>query len=170
MVDFCVKFPDPVGLHCLLCLSSLLYLLSLLSLVSSVIIDITVHCSAYFFKESTDEESEIKWVPPHDPICNLTSELLLFRASRAHNLPVMLEALALGANIEWRHSEEGLCPPIHQAIMSGSVMSTELLILNGAAIDSTDKDGNTALHLAALHGFTGQVCLLLKHRSVLMKM
>jgi len=55
--------------------------------------------------------------------------------------------------------------PIHQAVMSGSVMSTEFLILNGAKTGATDSEGNTALHLSALLGNTGQVCLLLKHRA-----
>merc|ERR1740128_510331 len=61
--------------------------------------------------------------------------------------------------------EEGCCTAIHQAVLSGSVMSTELLILNGANIEARDEVGNTVLHIAALHGYTGQVCLLLKHRG-----
>jgi len=116
-------------------------------------------------QESTDEDSETRWVPPQDPINKLTPDLLLFRAARAHNLPVMLEAMAIGADIEWKNKEEGCCTAIHQAVLSGSVMSTELLILNGANIEARDEVGNTVLHIAALHGYTGQVCLLLKHRG-----
>ena len=52
-----------------------------------------------------------------------------------------------------------------QAVLSGSVMATEFLILNGAKTGAADGEGNTALHLAALHGHTGQTCLLLKHRA-----
>merc|ERR1711874_759535 len=48
---------------------------------------------------------------------------------------------------------------------SGSVMATEFLILNGAKTTAVDDNGDTALHLAAQHGSTGQVCLLLKHRA-----
>ena len=40
---------------------------------------------------------------------------------------------------------------------SGSVMACEFLVLNGAKINAVDTDGNTALHLAALYGSTGQV-------------
>ncbi|XP_023330565.1 arf-GAP with coiled-coil, ANK repeat and PH domain-containing protein 1 [Eurytemora carolleeae] len=116
-------------------------------------------------QESTDGESETSWNPPVDSVANLTPELLLFRAARAHNLPVMLEALALGANMDWKYRGELMQAPIHQAVLSGSVMSTEFLILNGAKTGAADGDGNTPLHLAALHGNTGQVCLLLKHRA-----
>ena len=44
-------------------------------------------------------------------------------------------------------------------------MACEYLVLNGAKINAVDADGNTALHLAARYGSTGQVCLLLKHRA-----
>ena len=44
-------------------------------------------------------------------------------------------------------------------------MSAEFLLLNGAKINAVDMKGNTSLHLAAEHGSTGQVCLLLKHRA-----
>ena len=44
-------------------------------------------------------------------------------------------------------------------IYSGSVMACEFLVLNGAKINAIDADGNTALHLAALYGSTGQVMI-----------
>ena len=39
-------------------------------------------------------------------------------------------------------------------------MACEFLVLNGAKINAIDADGNTALHLAALHGSTGQVLII----------
>ena len=99
-----------------------------------------------------------------DSIDELNPDLLLYRAAGAHNLPVMLMALALGANPEWRHEAECRQKAIHQAVRSGSVMSTQFLILNNTGTNSADGDGNTALHLAAMLRNTGQVCLLLKHR------
>jgi Arf-GAP/coiled-coil/ANK repeat/PH domain-containing protein len=44
-------------------------------------------------------------------------------------------------------------------------MACEFLLLNGAKINAIDGFGNTPLHLAATHGSTGQVCLLLKHKG-----
>jgi len=93
---------------------------------------------------------------------NLTADHLLYRAARAHNLPVMSQALALGAHRDWRSHRSTV---IHQSILSGSVMACEFLLLNGARIDAQDSDGNTPLHLAAGQGSTGQVCLLLKHKA-----
>ena len=96
---------------------------------------------------------------------------------------MMLQALSLGADTEWRCDQEegrtsihqvpvrcvqldrGLIEPLLQSILSGSVMATELLILNSVTTATADSRGDTALHLAAKHGNTGQVCLLLKHRA-----
>jgi len=100
-----------------------------------------------------------------DSINELTPDLLLYRAAGAHNLPVMLMALALGANKEWRHLGENSQAAIHQAVRSGSVMSTQFLILNNTPTSQANGEGNTPLHLAAMLRNTGQVCLLLKHRA-----
>merc|ERR1719192_308721 len=43
-------------------------------------------------QESTDGEGEESWAPPTDPLQLLNPNMLLFRAARAHNLPVMLQA------------------------------------------------------------------------------
>ena len=101
--------------------------------------------------------------------------LLCFRAAAAHNLPVMCQAVALGADLEWRYnfyasyikslilkrrcrnSNEESKAAIHQSILSGSVMACEFLILNSVRIDAVDAHGNSALHMAAKQGNTGQV-------------
>ena len=48
-------------------------------------------------QESTDgeEEGAGAWVPPSDPLTLLNPDMLLFRAARAHNLPVMLQVCTL---------------------------------------------------------------------------
>jgi len=116
-------------------------------------------------QESTDGEDTTSWVCPTDSLAALTPELLLYRAARAHNLPVMCQAVALRSDIDWINSRENRRSAIHQSIESGSVMALEFLILNGAKTTSVDADGDTALHMAAMRGNTGQVCLLLKHRA-----
>ena len=77
----------------------------------------------------------------------------------------IIKALALGANPEWTHEEESGRTSVHQSILSGSVMATEFLILNSVSMAAEDWAGDTALHLAAGLGNTGQVCLLLKHKA-----
>jgi len=118
-------------------------------------------------QESTDGEGETVWSPPQDRLDMLNPDMLLYRAARAHNLPVMLQALALGADTEWQCGQTGEVrrTAMHQSVLSGSVMATEFLILNSAKTVAVDGEGNTALHLAAQLGNTGQVCLLLKHRA-----
>ena len=132
-------------------------------------------------QESTDGEDAA--LEQGDPIEKLSANMLLFRAARVHNVPVMSQAIALGADRDWINDETKSCA-IHQSIVSGSVMACEFLLLNGAKINAADGNGNTPLHLAATHGSTGknsqltifysifnvfvsaQVCLLLKHRAL----
>ena len=54
---------------------------------------------------------------------------------------------------------------LHQAVLSGSVMACEFLMLNGSKLKVSDAEGNSPLHLAAKNKRTGQVMLLLKHRA-----
>ncbi|XP_017881332.1 arf-GAP with coiled-coil, ANK repeat and PH domain-containing protein 2 isoform X2 [Ceratina calcarata] len=106
-------------------------------------------------EEFTDEED----------IENLHPEMLLYKAAAAHNLPVMCAALAAGADKSWTNVTDRGRNALHQAIVSGSVMSCEYLILNGARINCQDAEGKTPLYLATELGHTAQVCLLLKHRA-----
>lgn len=100
-----------------------------------------------------------------EDISKFHPDLLLYKAANAHNLPVMCEALAFGANKNWSNEEDQNRTPLHQAIISGSVMACEYLLLNGAKINAQDSLGKTPLHLATEMGHTAQVCLLLKHRA-----
>lgn len=100
-----------------------------------------------------------------EDISKLEPDVLLYKASQVHNLPVMCQALALGANKNWKNAEEENRTCIHQAIISGSVMAVEFLILNGADINAKDDLGYTALHLATERGNTAQAYLLLKNRA-----
>ncbi|KAK7082675.1 Arf-GAP with coiled-coil, ANK repeat and PH domain-containing protein 2 [Halocaridina rubra] len=112
---------------------------------------------------STDGEHSTEYVP-EESLTTLNADMLLFRACEAHNIPMMAMSLALGANKNWNNPTSSGRTPIHQAVISGSVMALEYLLINGAKPNAQDMDGRTPLHLAALNSSIGQVCLLLKHR------
>ncbi|XP_056641814.1 arf-GAP with coiled-coil, ANK repeat and PH domain-containing protein 2 [Diorhabda sublineata] len=115
-------------------------------------------------QESTGGEEENETVGEED-ISKLQPDLLLYKAAAAHNLPVMCEALALGADKSWINPDDRGRNPLHAAVFSGSVMPCAYLILNGAKINAQDQDGKTPLHIATQEGHTAQVCLFLKHRA-----
>ncbi|KAG5883931.1 hypothetical protein JTB14_003753 [Gonioctena quinquepunctata] len=115
-------------------------------------------------QESTGGEEENETVGEED-ISKLQPDLLLYKAAAAHNLPVMCEALALGADKTWINPDDRGRSPIHAAVTSGSVMPCAFLLLNCAKINAQDQNGKTPLLLATLEGHTAQVCLFLKHRA-----
>ncbi|KAK0175691.1 hypothetical protein PV327_009421 [Microctonus hyperodae] len=117
---------------------------------------------------SSDQDStagEDEEFADEEDIENLHADLLLYKAAAAHNLPIMCTALAAGADKMWCNVNDRDRTALHQAIISGSVMSCEYLILNGARINCQDAEGKTPLYLATELGHTAQVCLLLKHRA-----
>ncbi|XP_076033523.1 centaurin beta 1A isoform X2 [Oratosquilla oratoria] len=110
--------------------------------------------------EGEEEEEE----PVKEPLEVLSPELLLFRAAEQHNIPVMAHALALGADKNWQNPNGGGRTAIHQAVISGSQMAVEYLLINGCRPNVQDTAGQTPLHLATKRAHVAQVCLLLKHR------
>ncbi|OAD59767.1 Arf-GAP with coiled-coil, ANK repeat and PH domain-containing protein 2 [Eufriesea mexicana] len=116
-------------------------------------------------EEFTDEED----------IENLHPEMLLYKAAAAHNLPVMCAALAAGADKSWTNVNDRGRNALHQAIISGSVMSCEYLILNGARINCQDGYGKTPLYLATELGrhflnVSNQFYLLLKVKKFMLNL
>ena len=73
-------------------------------------------------QESTDGE-DVAAVELGDPLEKLSGNLLLFRAARVHNVPVMGQAVALGADRDWICEESNFSTAMHQSILSGSVMA-----------------------------------------------
>ncbi|KAG7162761.1 arf-GAP with coiled-coil, ANK repeat and PH domain-containing protein 2-like isoform X2 [Homarus americanus] len=112
---------------------------------------------------STDGEDPTGHVTV-EPLSSITPNLVLFRACEAHNLAMISCCLALGANKNWHNPAESGRTPMHQAVISGSVMAVQHLLINGARPNEQDAEGRTPLHLASLKSNIGQVCLLLKHR------
>ncbi|XP_017017532.1 arf-GAP with coiled-coil, ANK repeat and PH domain-containing protein 2 isoform X3 [Drosophila kikkawai] len=86
-------------------------------------------------------------------------------STEVHNLPVMCMAFALGADKHWKNPQDRQRSFLHQAVISGSVMACEYLLLNGAAIDAVDELGYSALHISTAKGHIAQVYLLLKHKA-----
>ncbi|KAL1463632.1 hypothetical protein WDU94_015369 [Cyamophila willieti] len=115
--------------------------------------------------DDSSVESDSDVAVATDDLSDLSPELLLYRASTVHNLPVMCHALALGVNKEWTNPHDYNRTYLHQAVISNSVMACEYLILNGMKLNHADTEGRTPLYLATELGHTGQVCLLLKHKA-----
>ncbi|XP_066259170.1 arf-GAP with coiled-coil, ANK repeat and PH domain-containing protein 2 [Euwallacea similis] len=112
-----------------------------------------------------DTEEEKDSAVGDDDVSSLDSNILLYKASAADNLPVMCQALALGADKNWPNRKERDRYPLHGAVLSGSVIACAYLLLNGAKINVQDQNGRTPLHLATREGHTAQVCLFLKYKA-----
>ncbi|GBP47546.1 Arf-GAP with coiled-coil, ANK repeat and PH domain-containing protein 2 [Eumeta japonica] len=110
--------------------------------------------------EEADEVDDIS-----EDMSSLSPQAVLFRAAEAHNLPVMMAALAGGAEVNHVYSTHKRRTPLHAAVLSGSVMACSYLLVNGSKFNIQDEDGKTPLHLATEAGHTGQVCLLLRYRA-----
>lgn len=115
-------------------------------------------------EESSSGEVEIEQEPSdsEDPR-ELHPGALLHRAARLHNLPLMAESLAHGADVHAMSTEEdeGKTALI-QAVIGGSLIACEFLLQNGADVNQRDMRGRGPLHHATNLGHTGQVCLFLK--------
>lgn len=75
-------------------------------------------------QESTDGGEGDEEPLEEEDISKLNPDLLLYKAAAAHNLPVMCEAFAIGADKHWKNPEDKGRSAIHQAVLS---VSTEAL-------------------------------------------
>ena len=97
-------------------------------------------------QESLDGTLECDELSAADGDIELNPNNLLCRAARKHNLPLMAQAIAFGADTNF--SSKCGSSVIHQATLSGSIMACMFLILNGAKINVVD-------------GFQGPMLLLI---------
>ncbi|KAM6981151.1 arf-GAP with coiled-coil, ANK repeat and PH domain-containing protein 3-like isoform 2-T2 [Aplochiton taeniatus] len=116
-------------------------------------------------EESEDSSGEVEIeqeVSDPEDARELHPGTLLHRSSRLHNLPLMTEALAHGADVHSASEEEEGKTPLIQAVIGGSLIACEFLLQNGADVNQRDMRGRGPLHHATYLGHTGQVCLFLK--------
>uniref|UniRef100_A0A4W6D3D9 Arf-GAP with coiled-coil, ANK repeat and PH domain-containing protein n=1 Tax=Lates calcarifer TaxID=8187 RepID=A0A4W6D3D9_LATCA len=86
---------------------------------------------------------------------------LLYRSAALQNFPVMADALAHGADVNWVNVAEDSSTPLIQAV-SNALAACEFLLQNGANVNQADSNGRGPLHHATIFGHTGLVCLFLK--------
>ncbi|XP_077356646.1 arf-GAP with coiled-coil, ANK repeat and PH domain-containing protein 1 [Festucalex cinctus] len=103
--------------------------------------------------DMNDEEEDLSGLHPG---------ALLYRSAALQNFPVMADALAHGANVNWVNAAEDACTPLIQAVSVNALAACEFLLQNGADVNQADRNGRGPLHHATILGHTGLVCLFLK--------
>uniref|UniRef100_A0A8C6TFH1 Arf-GAP with coiled-coil, ANK repeat and PH domain-containing protein n=1 Tax=Neogobius melanostomus TaxID=47308 RepID=A0A8C6TFH1_9GOBI len=106
-----------------------------------------------FQKDAEDEEEDLSALHPG---------ALLYRAAALQNFPVMADALAHGANVNWVNTAEESSTPLIQAVSANALAACEFLLQNGANVNQADSNGRGPLHHGTILGHTGLVCLFLK--------
>ncbi|XP_045912387.1 arf-GAP with coiled-coil, ANK repeat and PH domain-containing protein 3 isoform X5 [Micropterus dolomieu] len=128
----------------------------------SVVDSVTEECEV---SEDSSGEAELEAEPETsdlEDMRDLHPGALLYKASKARNLPVMAEALAHGADVNLVNDEDEGKTPLIQAVIGGSLIACEFLLQNAADVNQRDARGRGPLHHATYLGHTGQVCLFLK--------
>uniref|UniRef100_A0A665V6L2 Arf-GAP with coiled-coil, ANK repeat and PH domain-containing protein n=1 Tax=Echeneis naucrates TaxID=173247 RepID=A0A665V6L2_ECHNA len=111
---------------------------------------------------------KINCLPPSDvaeeeeDLSTLHPGALLYRSAALQNFPVMADALAHGADVNWVNMAEETSTPLIQAVTANALAACEFLLQNGANVNQVDSNGRGPLHHATILGHTGLVCLFLK--------
>uniref|UniRef100_A0A8C1G1Y4 Arf-GAP with coiled-coil, ANK repeat and PH domain-containing protein n=1 Tax=Cyprinus carpio TaxID=7962 RepID=A0A8C1G1Y4_CYPCA len=103
--------------------------------------------------KENDEEEDLSGLHPG---------ALLYRSASMQHFPLMADALAHGADVNWVNVAEDSKTPLIQAAMVNSLAACEFLLQNGANVNQVDSNGRGPLHHATILGHTGLVCLFLK--------
>ena len=76
----------------------------------------------------TEADADSQSTTSYEDFSKLHPDMLLYKAARARNLPVMREALALGADSNWQNEEDHHQTPLMKAIGSVSVTWNVILV------------------------------------------
>lgn len=131
-------------------------------LVFGSVVDSVTEEECEVSEESSGEAEIEQEASDLEDLRELHPGLLIYKAAQARNLPLMAEALAHGAEVNWVNDEDENKTPLVQAVMGGSLIACEFLLQNGADVNQKDSRGRAPLHHATYMGHTGQVCLFLK--------
>ncbi|KFW67892.1 Arf-GAP with coiled-coil, ANK repeat and PH domain-containing protein 3, partial [Pygoscelis adeliae] len=131
-------------------------------LVFGSVVDSVTEEECEVSEESSGEAEIEQEASDLEDLRELHPGLLIYKAAQARNLPLMAEALAHGAEINWVNDEDENKTPLIQAVMGGSLIACEFMLQNGADVNQRDIRGRAPLHHATYLGHTGQVCLFLK--------
>ncbi|KFQ46796.1 Arf-GAP with coiled-coil, ANK repeat and PH domain-containing protein 3, partial [Nestor notabilis] len=131
-------------------------------LVFGSVVDSVTEEECEVSEESSGEAEIEQEASDLEDLRELHPGLLIYKAAQARNLPLMAEALANGAEINWVNDEDENKTPLIQAVMGVSLIACECLLQNGADVNQRDIRGRAPLHHATYLGHTGQVCLFLK--------
>ncbi|XP_030819718.1 arf-GAP with coiled-coil, ANK repeat and PH domain-containing protein 3 isoform X1 [Camarhynchus parvulus] len=128
----------------------------------SVVDSVTEEAECEVSDDSSGEAELEQEVSDLEEVREVPAGLVLSRAARSRNLPLLAAALAHGADVNWANEEDEGKTPLMQAVSGGSLLACEFLLQNGADVNQRDARGRAPLHHATYLGHTGQVCLFLK--------
>ncbi|MGH0173016.1 UNVERIFIED_CONTAM: hypothetical protein FKN15_066933 [Acipenser sinensis] len=158
-------------------------------LVFGSVVDSVTEEECEVSEESSGEAEIEQEASDTEDLRELTPGMLIYKAAQARNMPVMAEALAHGADVNWINDEDENKTPLIQAVtgnpyqciltisdlklclmasivfvvvLQGSLIACEFLLQNAADVNQRDIRGRGPLHHATYLGHTGQVCLFLK--------
>ncbi|KFP50331.1 Arf-GAP with coiled-coil, ANK repeat and PH domain-containing protein 3, partial [Cathartes aura] len=126
-------------------------------LVFGSVVDSVTEEECEVSEESSGEAEIEQEASDLEDLRELHPGLLIYKAAQARNLPLMAEALAHGAEINWVNDEDENKTPLIQAVMGVCCASDW-----EATFGNVSMRGRAPLHHATYLGHTGQVCLFLK--------
>ncbi|KFO73113.1 Arf-GAP with coiled-coil, ANK repeat and PH domain-containing protein 3, partial [Cuculus canorus] len=133
-------------------------------LVFGSVVDSVTEEECEVSEESSGEAEIEQEASDLEDLRELHPGLLIYKAAQARNLPLMAEALAHGAEINWVNDEDENKTPLIQAVMGVLLILVQSAPTAGSLPDVNQRDsrGRAPLHHATYLGHTGQVCLFLK--------